>query len=205
MEDKLEIRVGDVVRLKPMRVFTDGPNLISVGPYPVFDGACVDSVATSSVEEIIGRAETEAEQIARLKRELEEQKADVRAAEKAFDDLQSRYNRLESHSTDLAQRYEAQVNYTQKLEARASLEDIAESVGGIMKPDDPWYPPRQEGYGPWIEGEPVGIKDGTRMIHCLSIFERANKNFEPISVEFRDWQSLVAGCVAHCIKLEVKA
>jgi hypothetical protein len=191
MEDKLEIRVGDVVRLKPMvvrQIDDDGD---------VFFKGCRGLLDIEAIESIISRAETDADQIARLNRELEEQKADVRAAEKAFDDLQSRYNRLELHSTDLAQRYEAQVNYTQKLEARVGLEDITELEGGIMKPEVPWCPPRLKGYGAWIEGPPP------RWMPAGS--------FQPLAPEERDGKTFYAvrgdydateyqHCVAYCIK-----
>jgi hypothetical protein len=123
---------------------------------------------------------------------LEEQKADVRAAEKAFDDLQSRYNRLEWHSTDLAQRYKAQVNYTQKLEA--------ELVEPAPKKDTPWYPAQLTGYGRWIEGPPPSWMPAGSF-QPLAPQERDGKTFYAVRGDYdaTEYQH----CVAHCIRMDV--
>ena len=64
MENKLELRVGDVVRLKPMTVsmvWSDGDiELVKDSPF----------FRASDIESIITRAETDAEKIARLEAEL---------------------------------------------------------------------------------------------------------------------------------------
>ena len=64
MENKLELRVGDVVRLKPMTVFET-----------FLDGAfqiegCDGFLKTDMVESIMSRAKTPQETIARLEAEL---------------------------------------------------------------------------------------------------------------------------------------
>ena len=64
MENKLELRVGDVVRLKPMTVFEtflDGDFQIE---------GCDGFLKTDMVESIISRAKTPQETIARLEAEL---------------------------------------------------------------------------------------------------------------------------------------
>ena len=63
MENKLELRVGDVVRLKPMTVkefCDDGDILFAEGNWSKVE----------LIESIITRAETDAEKIARLEAEL---------------------------------------------------------------------------------------------------------------------------------------
>ena len=63
MENKLELRVGDVVRLRPMTVkefFDDGDILFAEGNWS----------RAELIESIISRAETDAEKIARLEGEL---------------------------------------------------------------------------------------------------------------------------------------
>lgn len=80
MENKLELRVGDVVRLKPMTVkefFDDGDILFAEGNWS----------KAQLIESIISRAETDAEKIARLEAENAELRRDLQASEQEPDIL----------------------------------------------------------------------------------------------------------------------
>lgn len=197
MEDKLEINRGDVALIKVLIQSAHSGDGLFYGE--VLGSRTNIAFYRGDVESIFSRAETDAEQIARLKRELEEQKADVRAAEKGYDDLRLQYDRLNDAFSDLAKRYDAQVNYTQKLEARVGLEDIIGLEGDIMKPEVPWCPPRLKGYGDWIEGPPPRWMPAGSF-QPLAPQERDGKTFYAVRGDYdaTEYQH----CVAYCIKLE---
>lgn len=87
MTDKLDIRAGDVVRLKPVtvaEVFDDG----DIEAYGLF-------FKSDMVEEIVSRAETPQETIARLKAELAVEKEKSRTMASAFALADKRRKQLE--------------------------------------------------------------------------------------------------------------
>ena len=71
MENKLELRVGDVVRLHNGTIETYDQTLLTISiPVGIGFTSAKFSVHRSAVAEIISRAETDAEKIARLEAEL---------------------------------------------------------------------------------------------------------------------------------------
>jgi hypothetical protein len=116
-------------------------------------------------------------------------------------------------------------NYAQavqgRTEARRALEDESLRIGEleakakerptlkvgetyIVEPKAPWYPPQQEGFGPWIEGEPKdGPDDVVFTIQVLTPPERRQKRFEFTSdlVTSHNWSKFISKCVAYCVKL----
>ena len=75
MENKLELRVGDVVRLKPLtitEIYDDGDMCFKED---------VGLICPDLVDEVISRAETDAEKIARLEAENAELRRDLQALE----------------------------------------------------------------------------------------------------------------------------
>lgn len=69
MENKLDIRVGDVVRLRPMKVDYVSGEVVNLRSSSL-KFCKTETVWIESVESIISRAETDAEKIARLEAEL---------------------------------------------------------------------------------------------------------------------------------------
>ena len=81
MENELELRVGDVVRLKPLTVRQIDPD------GDVFFRGYRGLLDIETIESIISRAETDAEKIARLEAENAELRRDLQASEQEPDIL----------------------------------------------------------------------------------------------------------------------
>ena len=84
MENKLELRVGDVVRLLDFKITEVGTHIIS-GDY--VGGSQGYTYPSRYVAEVISRAETDAEKIARLEAENAALRRDLQASEQEPDIL----------------------------------------------------------------------------------------------------------------------
>ena len=77
------------------------------------------------------------------------------------------------------------------------------AIKAFIEANQPWLPPQQEGFGPWIEWKPGD--PGPRVtdtIHVLLVSERAARTFDASdagSAQTR-WQN--QNTVAYCVKLE---
>lgn len=92
--------------------------------------------------------------------------------------------------------------------ADVGLEEAAKIVHKSQLPeaaDGLWYPPQQEGFGPWVEhdgseGRPAGISNES-IVARLFRSERNRRQYEHDPKEgeyFRNW----SGTAAYCVKLD---
>jgi hypothetical protein len=64
--------------------------------------------------------------------------------------------------------------------------------------EKPWYPPQQEGFGPWVEGPPpLGFKG---RYQSLFMFERHNQSYRPSILRRGTLHHQSA--VAHCLEVQ---
>lgn len=75
-----------------------------------------------------------------------------------------------------------------------------------MLADAPWYPPQQEGFGPWVEHTPGSgrpVADGV-IVACLYADEREAQKFTFLDDQAKFWRWAEGNIVAYCEKLEDK-
>lgn len=76
-----------------------------------------------------------------------------------------------------------------------------------MLPDAPWYPPQQEGFGPWVEHDGAGLPvDPGTVVLVLWPMEREARRYAPEPACEAKWRHWGEGCamVAYCVKLGAK-
>ncbi|MCA3080410.1 MAG: hypothetical protein ING71_16670 [Rhodocyclaceae bacterium] len=171
----MDIRVGDVVRLKPVKVssvYYDG-SFDFEGANESREGLGV--IPSVFVEEFILRIETEAEKIARL---------------------EARVKELEAQQKTLAgePEYRLVIETSNNPNHSNQIWTEVEPIG--VKP---WYPEQLVGYGPWIEGPPP--KEMIGFFEVLLPYQRSEKKFFPVNPRYQREGIKYDFSVAHCLKL----
>ena len=74
----------------------------------------------------------------------------------------------------------------------------------FIEANQPWYPPRQEGFGPWIEWKPGD--PGPRIGDIVRIFRGASRDSrrwarQTFEGPAEEWSWFGSDIVAYCVKL----
>jgi hypothetical protein len=167
----------------------------------------------SLIAEVIYRSETPEQRADRVENELNNTLIRLNAKEAELDEYRTRkeetIRQLFNANQELTFRLQAlETSVVQFQEIDRERERSKLTIGDIVRrqaeiksaSEAPWYPPQQEGYGPWIEGPlPLDLKVE---FHVLMETEREIKCFNSTSqINPKVWQKDV---VAYCIALEGK-
>lgn len=198
--ENLNLQKGDVVRIIDLRV--ENTNEGSFGITLEDNGEGWGDMAgffwlpNSLIEEVVSRSETPEQMASRLSGELSVALRTLEAKSAELEDYRTRkeatIRQLFAANQELTFRVQAlEASFLQK--EQKELNELT-----LTPPEAPWYPPQQEGYGPWIEGPPP--LDWRGPFQIVTESER-NKDFHYSNAICwcpEDWQT----AVAHCFPLE---
>ncbi len=198
--ENLNLQKGDVVRIKELIVDQAAAPNDSIFAASFEGSSEVWFIPMEGIEEVVSRSETPEQMASRLSGELS---VALRTLEAKSAELEDYRTRKEATIRQLFAANQELTFRAQALEASlAKLEAFhAQAPAAAPKeeaPEAPWYPPQQEGYGPWIEGPPP--LDWKGPFQIVSESER-NKDFHYSNAICwcpEDWQT----AVAHCFPLE---
>lgn len=91
--------------------------------------------------------------------------------------------------------------YARSYCAGAHVSFAYERLLKFIKYNTPWYPPQQEGYGPWIEYRKGGPEPRVEdIVHVLTPYERAQRDFDASQAApaYEYWP--ITCVVAYCVK-----
>lgn len=190
--ENLNLREGDIVRIAPLSVDEVAEGRFRPKGLDHF-------IPNGFISEVLARFESPEETISRLKSEQNAILQIVQEKQEWVDRLLVEKQELTFRVTALEASFSEKKNeQTEQAFREAGFSESAIDFAMSTVEEKPWYPPQQEGYGPWIEGPPSLDLDGP--FQALTPGERA-RDFAYSSTELyfaKNWPE----AVAHCLPLE---
>jgi hypothetical protein len=84
-----------------------------------------------------------------------------------------------------------------------SIENAYARLRAFIEQHQPWYPPRQPGFGPWVEYDGTNGPRVDQEVKVLELAERLERSYCDLSAQkaaYQGWFDASNPIVAYCVK-----